>query len=539
MTNAILRKARFLDALVAQSAKISRADYDEVIEAVNIQERQIYGLTFDSRQVKAGFLFAAFDGKNHNGADYIAQAIANGATAIMTSTQSQTAPDSQIAPDFQIAPDLLAGVAHIQASNPRRAFALMARQFYLGSFPKTRQPKTRQPMMVAVTGTNGKTSIAHFARHIWRSLGFKAASIGTLGLDMDRHHRATSLTTPSSVDIARILASLTRNHYDYAIFEASSHGLSQYRLDGFSWRAGIFTYLGSDHMDEHGNQANYFNAKAQLIKAVLPKKSLFICYDQAPFALDMLALAKQRGLEILTITHQETGTHQKISDFGKSIHIHQWQEGDDGQKIELVYNQQIYHIDFPLIGRFQAMNALLAALCVLGLDKALSPDKVFQSLSSLRPLNGRLEKIGESQSAPIYIDYAHSPDALKSALSALRLQVAPQRRLILVFGAGGDRDHAKRTSMGQVAHHYADFAIITDDNPRFEDDSQIRLALHKSCPNALNIGDRAKAIHKAIGLLTKGDVLLIAGKGHELYQERRGVRHAFSDRLVVEEALKK
>ena len=489
-----------LKQLTASAALPSQEGEGEVL---------VRGLSADSRSVRDGFLFAAFAGARADGTDYIREAIDRGAVAILT------------APEIDL-PAAANGVIHLTADNPRKEYALMASRFFPYQYGDIVLPR-----VIAITGTNGKTSVASFARYIWERLGFKAASIGTLGLLADRFHLSSSLTTPSADIIHRMLSGLARRSYQRVALEASSHGLAQHRLDGIAPAAAIFTRLGTDHLDYHQNQAAYLEAKLRLIDEILPQGGVFVCDDDAPGAKEALRVAAARGHKIIRVGERA----------GVEIQIKHCAPHGLGQALDIIHQGVDYHIAFPLVGRFQAVNALLAVGAIMGMEEGLQPRAVFSILESVPCVPARLERVisGNNSGADIYIDYAHTPDALESALSALRESLAAGGRLHLVFGAGGDRDRSKRPLMARVAGRLADEVVITDDNPRFEDAGAIRAQLHAALPSAKNIGDRREAIAEAMKQLKPQDILLVAGKGHENYQEREGKRIKFSDAEIIRE----
>ena len=476
-------------------------------------ELMVRGLTADSRKVQRGFLFAALAGTKQNGAAFIQQAIERGAVAVLTSPATDLPPAAN-------------GIAHITADNPRKEYALMAARFFPSQYSDIVLPQ-----VIAVTGTNGKTSVAFFARYIWQRLGFKAASVGTLGLLGDGFRLNSTLTTPSADIIHRMLSGLARRAYQRVALEASSHGLAQYRLDGVQLAAAIFTRLGSDHLDYHENREAYFESKLRLVKEILPQGGVFVCDDDAPGAKEATRVALDRGHKIIRVGERA----------GLEIQIIACRASPQGQELEILFGGVSYHIQFPLAGRFQVVNALLAAGAIIGAEEnsgaKVDPRAVFACLENAPAIPGRLEKLTTHKGAAIYIDYAHTPDALESALSALRASLSAGAKLHLVFGAGGDRDKSKRPLMARIAKRLADVSIITDDNPRFEDAAAIRARLQEANPDAKNIGDRKEAIADAIKNLNQKDILLIAGKGHENYQERQGKQIKFSDAQAVLEII--
>ncbi|HVV63624.1 MAG TPA: UDP-N-acetylmuramoyl-L-alanyl-D-glutamate--2,6-diaminopimelate ligase [Pseudolabrys sp.] len=459
---------------------------------------EIAGLSSDSRKIKPGFLFVAIAGAKADGLHFAKQAAAAGAAAIAAE---------------QVAVGLPNGVAFVPVKNARRALALAAAKIY------SRQPRT----IAAVTGTSGKTSVAAFTRQIWAALGHEAASLGTIGVVSPKGEKYGSLTTPDPVELHRTLDTLAGEGVTHLALEASSHGLDQHRLDGVRIAAGGFTNLSRDHLDYHPTIEAYLAAKLRLFDTLIaPGGTAVICMDDC-YAGQAIEAARKRGLKIMTVG--EKGDDIKL--IGVAI---------DGfaQRIDIAHGGKIYSIKLPLVGAFQAQNAALAA----GLAIATGSDaaRVFASLEELRGAKGRLELVGTANDAPIFVDYAHKPDALAKALQALRPYASG--KLAVVFGAGGDRDSGKRPIMGRIASENADSVIVTDDNPRSENPAAIRAAILAAAPGAREIGDRAEAIRSGIAALKHGDVLLIAGKGHESGQIVGDRVLPFSDHDAVAAALK-
>lgn len=452
----------------------------------------IAGLTADSREVEPGFVFAALPGTKVDGAQYIGQAFARGASVVIANEGSYSG--------FGLV---------IETSNPRQLFARMAARFF------GKQPD----LTVAVTGTNGKTSVAAFVRQIWLSMGFRAASIGTIGVVGPSGSEYLSHTTPDPVQLQRLLAKLADDHVEHLALEASSHGLAQYRLDGIRFAAAGFTNLSRDHLDYHATLDEYFAAKMRLFEELLPVGSPAIINADTPFSADVTTRCKSRGLKIFSVG--KLGTELKLMGARKD---------GFGQQIELQGPQKSYSVYLPLVGDFQTSNALVAAGLVLatGGEEAL----VMHALESLQGAKGRLDLVGKSKTgASIFVDYAHTPDALENAITALRPYT--DGKLVVVFGCGGDRDKGKRPQMGAIAARLADRIIVTDDNPRSEDARTIRAEILAICPGAQEIGDRAKAIRAGVDSLSAGDVLLVAGKGHEEGQTIGATVVPFSDHDAV------
>jgi UDP-N-acetylmuramoyl-L-alanyl-D-glutamate--2,6-diaminopimelate ligase len=457
---------------------------------------ELGGLAADSRKVKPGDLFVAVPGTKSDGLAFVRQALAAGAVAVMA----------------ERAVELPADVALIEVGNARRALALSAAAF----FP--RQPQT----IAAVTGTSGKTSVAAFTRQIWAALGFKAASIGTIGLVSPEGEQYGSLTTPDPIELHRTLDQLAGEGVTHLALEASSHGLDQHRLDSVHVKAGAFTNLSRDHLDYHPTIEAYLAAKLRLFgELIMPGGAAVIGVDNC-YAGQVVEAARKRGLKIMT-----------VGVGGDDIKLVDGRIDGFGQIVDIVYGGRNYTLKLPLVGAFQAQNAALAAGLVIATGG--EPARVFAALENLQGAKGRLEMVGTKDGAPIFIDYAHKPDALKHALDALRPYV--RGRLIVVFGAGGDRDAGKRPLMGRIAAENADRVIVTDDNPRSENPAAIRSAILAAAPGASEIGDRGEAIRAAIADLQSGDVLLVAGKGHETGQIVGNRTLHFSDHEAVAAAL--
>jgi UDP-N-acetylmuramoyl-L-alanyl-D-glutamate--2,6-diaminopimelate ligase len=460
----------------------------------------VNGLAVDSRAVKPGDLFFALAGTRTDGARFIQAAIEAGAVAVA----GDHAPAGELPVPF------------VTLTNARRALALAAARF----FPL--QPQT----IAAVTGTSGKTSVAAFTRQIWQRLGRSSASIGTIGLVSDKRTIYGSLTTPDPIALHRQIDEITRDGVTHLAFEASSHGLDQYRLDGVRVTAGGFTNLSRDHMDYHPDVAHYLAAKLRLFRDLVPPGGAAVISADHDCSADVIAAAEARGLRLITVGTQGDGAGEGIRLIDAAI------EGF-AQTLQLEHRGRRRAIELPLVGAFQIENALVAAGLAIGTGS--DAEAVFDALESLEGAKGRLELVGERNGAPIFIDYAHKPDALAKALEALRPYA--RRRLVVVFGAGGDRDSGKRPLMGAIAAEHADDIIITDDNPRGEDPADIRAAILAAANGAREIGDRAEAIRVAIDALDEGDALVIAGKGHETGQIIGDKILHFSDHEAVADAL--
>ena len=478
--------------------KLSQIFGPEIRTAAGADGIDIAGLTADSRAVKPGFLFAALPGSKLDGARYVAKAKAAGAVAILAGE------------DTQLPPDL--GIAVVRSDDPRLALARMAARYY----------RHQPDIVVAITGTSGKTSTATFVRQIWAGLGLKAASLGTLGLIRPDGSTTESLTTPDPVTLHVMLAGLAQDGCEHLALEASSHGLTQKRLHGVRLTAGAFLNLGRDHLDYHTDLEDYLQAKLRLFTELLPEGAAAVINADCAEAETVVDAAYRHGLKVMTVGAK-----------GKSIRLVSRVSDGFAQRLAVQHDGERREIKLPLIGAYQASNALVAAgLCI---GSGSPPDGVFARLEHLKGVPGRLEMVGGVRGGTVVIDYAHKPDALDAALRALRPFATG--KLICVFGCGGDRDRGKRPLMGKIAMELADQVIVTDDNPRTEIPSLIRSEILAGAPGALEIGDRRAAIHEGVKRLAAGDVLLVAGKGHETGQYVMGEVLPFSDHAVVAEEL--
>jgi UDP-N-acetylmuramoyl-L-alanyl-D-glutamate--2,6-diaminopimelate ligase len=476
---------------------------------------EITGLTADSRLVEPGFLFAALPGASVDGRAYIPQALRNGAAAILA---PQGFDLKDWAPDAPTQDTPGHGVNILTDPDPRRRLARMAARFY------DAQPDT----IAAITGTNGKTSVASFTRQIWTALGYKAAATGTLGLTAPNMSSGPGLTTPDPVQLHKTLAELKSNGVDFLAMEASSHGLDQRRLDGVCVTAAAFTNLSRDHLDYHHTMAAYRSAKIRLFDTLLAPGGLAVAPAGAPEMAIIAAIAAERGHKLLT--------YGRILDSDSSIDIacRTATPHNNGWALSLEILGASYDIKFELPGAFQIDNALCALALVIG--GGGDPAEATNALATLEGVPGRLEHVATClNGASIYVDYAHTPDALETVLHALRPHVSGQ--LSVVFGCGGDRDTGKRPEMGAIAAQLADQVIITDDNPRSENATDIRAAILTECPKAQDIGDRRRAIETAISALGPHDALLIAGKGHETGQIVGDNVTPFNDSEVARNAI--
>ncbi len=457
----------------------------------------IRGLAADSREVEPGYLFAALPGVATDGARFIEDAVRRGAAAILV-------PEGMT--------EMPAGTPVIADGDPRRRLALIAARFF------GQQPETT----VAVTGTNGKTSVVSFVRQLWAAQGLAAASLGTVGVVGPSGTEILKHTTPDPIALHRILAALAEDGVTHLALEASSHGLQQRRIDGVKLAAGAFTNISRDHLDYHANFADYFAQKLRLFTELLPQGAAAVVDVDSEAGAQVAA--KARGLKLISVGRG-----------GKTLRLVSSEIDGFGQILVVEHEDRQHRVRLPLVGNFQASNALVAAgLCLATGSNAAN---VLPSLSELHGARGRLDLAGTAhEGAPIFIDYAHTPDALAKALDALRPYV--RNRLVVVFGCGGDRDKGKRPEMGAVAAAKADLAIVTDDNPRSENPATIRREILVAAPGAIEIGDRATAIAETVSTLKAGDILLVAGKGHETGQTIGTTVIPFSDHDAVAAALK-
>ena len=444
------------------------------IAAATKANAEVTGFAIDHRKVAPGTVFGAFQGAAANGEDFIPAAIAAGAVAIVARPEAS-----------------VEGALHIADDQPRRAFAQVAAQFYR-PVPET---------VVAVTGTNGKTSTAEMTRQIWRMCGQRAASIGTLGVTTPDGSVSTGLTTPDIVTFLANMTGLAREGVTHVAYEASSHGLSQFRNEGLAVAAGAFTNFSRDHLDYHGTMDEYFAAKMRLVAEVIDAGGTLVAWADDARSAEVMDRARARGLTVFSVGTQ-----------GEDIRLVSREATQLGQELVVVHAGEERRLRLPLIGEYQVANALVSA----GLALATGSDAgaVFDAVGRLQPVRGRLERAAITHAgAPVYVDYAHTPDALEAAIAALRPHVS--ERLIVVFGAGGDRDTGKRGPMGEVAAAHADLVIVTDDNPRGEDPAAIRAQVMQGAPEAREIGGRRDAIAAALAEAAATDIVLIAGKGHE------------------------
>ncbi|MAP13641.1 UDP-N-acetylmuramoyl-L-alanyl-D-glutamate--2,6-diaminopimelate ligase [uncultured Sulfitobacter sp.] len=444
----------------------------------------ITGIAVDSREIREGTLFAAMPGSRVHGAEFIQYALRMGAAAVLTD-----------AAGAKLAAEELAGsnAALVVSDSPREALARTAALWFGG------QPAT----MIAVTGTNGKTSVSTFVRQIWVEMGLPAVNLGTTGVE-GAWAAPLAHTTPEPITLHRTLAEAAQNGITHAAMEASSHGLDQRRLDGVTLKAAGFTNFTQDHLDYHETFEAYFAAKAALFARVLPEDGTAVVNIDDKKGVDIAAIARARGCEVITVGRD-----------GGDLHLQGQRFDATGQDLRFTWRGKTYQKRLNLIGGFQGDNVLLAAGLVIACGA--DPQEVFDTLPHLTTVRGRMQLAAtRDNGAAVFVDYAHTPDAVATALAAMRPHV--MGRLVAIVGAGGDRDRAKRPLMGQAAAENADLVIVTDDNPRSEDPASIRAAVLDGAPDAMEVGDRAEAILRGVDALEPGDALLIAGKGHETGQ---------------------
>lgn len=454
----------------------------------------VTGFAIDHRKVAPGTIFGAFKGSRFNGEDYIGDAVKSGAVAVVARAEAP-----------------VVGAAHLAGAEPRKAFANLAARFF-APFPET---------VVAVTGTNGKTSNVELTRQLWNLSGKTSASIGTLGVTTANDQVTTGLTTPDIVTFLSNVHGLATEGVTHLAFEASSHGLDQYRTEGLPVKAGAFTNLSRDHLDYHGDMDSYFAAKMRLFDEVIIDGGTAVIWADDSWSDKVVGHVKARGLNLMTVGEK-----------GETITLQARTLTPLGQTLDVEYDGAKHVIKLPLIGAYQAANALTSAALVIATGG--NAKQVFDNLSRVQTVRGRLERAAITKAgAPIYVDYAHTPDGLDAAITALKPHA--KGRLILVFGAGGDRDVGKRPEMGAIATNNADVVIVTDDNPRTEDPATIRAAIMQAAPGAIEIGDRRSAIAAAIAEAKDGDIICIAGKGHEQGQIVGDLVLPFDDVTVARE----
>jgi UDP-N-acetylmuramoyl-L-alanyl-D-glutamate--2,6-diaminopimelate ligase len=461
-------------------------------------DSEVTGFALDHRSVARGSVFGAFNGAVFNGEDFIPDAVEHGAVAVVARPEAR-----------------VDNVPHLADPAPRRLFADLAARFY-GPYPET---------VVAVTGTNGKTSTVEMTRQIWRMSGHRAASIGTLGVTTSDDQVKTGLTTPDIVTFLHNMAGLKKLGTTHVAYEASSHGLDQHRCEGVPLAAAAFTNFSRDHLDYHETMDAYFEAKMRLFEELLePGKPSVIWADDAKSG-EVIERSKRRGHQVMTVGRK-----------GETVRLVEQIPTALGQTLMLDHGGKSYRLALPLIGAYQASNVLTAAGLVLATGGKW--DETFSAMQRVAPVRGRLERAVISRAGvPVYIDYAHTPDALEAAIAALRAHVAKENgaRLITVFGAGGDRDQGKRPQMGKVATSMSDIVIVTDDNPRSEDPARIRADIMAGAEGATEVPGRREAIAEAIRIAHDGDIILVAGKGHETGQIIGDRVLPFDDALVARE----
>jgi UDP-N-acetylmuramoyl-L-alanyl-D-glutamate--2,6-diaminopimelate ligase len=457
-------------------------------------DSKVTGFALDHRNVAPGNIFGAFRGSRSNGEDFIQEAVKRGAVAVVARPEAS-----------------VDGVPHLQADEPRKLFAEIASRFF-APYPGT---------IVAVTGTNGKTSTVELTRQLWRMAGHRSASIGTLGVTTADDQVKTGLTTPDIVTFLSNMAGLKRMGISHVAYEASSHGLDQFRAEGVPVRAAAFTNFSRDHLDYHSDMDSYFAAKMRLFEEVVSDDAAAVVWTGDAKSAEVIEQAQRRGLKLIT-----------VGPGAETIALVSRQSTPLGQQLLLRHESKEHSLSLPLIGAYQMNNVLTAAGLVLatGGDWATT----LSGMARVAPVRGRLERAVISRGgAPVYVDYAHTPDAVEAAIAALRPHV--EGRLITVLGAGGDRDEGKRPEMGTVAERLSDVVIVTDDNPRSEDPAAIRRAVLAGAPNAIEIGDRRVAIGEAIAMAKAGDIVLVAGKGHEQGQIMGDQVLPFDDVTVARE----
>lgn len=469
------------------------------VEKLSVPAVEIKGVTADSRKVHPGFLFVALKGNKGDGGAYAEDAAKRGAVAIITDH------------DFKLKTS--GKVPILRVPDARHELAMVAARFF------GKQP----PTVVAVTGTSGKTSVASFTRQIWKDAGFAAASIGTIGVITPKRNEYGSLTTPDPVKLQETMAELADEGVTHVAMEASSHGIDQCRLDGVRLTAAAFTNLGRDHMDYHPTVEDYFRAKMRLFDTLLPKEAPAVIFADDKYSEAAIEHVKRAKRKVLTVGRK-----------GEFIKIRHVEHQRSRQFVDCIVDDEVFEFTLPLAGDFQVSNAVVAA--GLALATGVSPAAVFRAVERLQGAPGRLELVGTTKNkAAIYVDYAHKPEALEQVLLAVKAFTTG--RVIVVFGCGGDRDKGKRPLMGKIAAKYADIVIVTDDNPRTENATEIRKEIMAAATGAKEIGDRREAIRYAISLLESGDTLVVAGKGHEKGQIVGEEVRPFSDHQEITEAL--
>ncbi|SFJ18728.1 UDP-N-acetylmuramoyl-L-alanyl-D-glutamate--2,6-diaminopimelate ligase [Celeribacter neptunius] len=460
------------------------------------RDEQITGLSVDSRLTESGHLFAALPGARLHGAEFVRKALELGAKAVLTDREG-----------VKIAAEALAEYdpALVIAEDPRQALAYTAALFF-GAQPD---------VMVAVTGTNGKTSVATFTRQVWQLLGAKAINIGTTGVEGD-WQAPSPHTTPEPITLHRMLSEAAKSGVSHGAMEASSHGLAQRRLDGVRLSAAAFTNFTQDHLDYHATFEAYFAAKAGLFTRVLPEDGVAVINIDDAKGMELEGLCAERGMDVMCVGRSDAADLRIVGQRFDAT----------GQDLRIDFVGNIYQLRLDLIGGFQAENVMSAAGLVMACGA--DPEEVFSCLPELTGVRGRMQHAAtRDNGATVFVDYAHTPDAVATAIAALRPHV--MGRIIAIVGAGGDRDTTKRPLMGQAAAEHADLVIVTDDNPRSEDPGAIRAEVLAGAPEAMEVGDRAEAILRGVDALQAGDALLICGKGHESGQVIGDNTYPFDD----------
>jgi UDP-N-acetylmuramoyl-L-alanyl-D-glutamate--2,6-diaminopimelate ligase len=470
-------------------------EFGDQVAASGAASVEVRGLSADSRKVAPGTVFFALSGAKTDGSAFIAQAIEKGAVAIVASHPADSS------------------VPVITVDNPRRFLALAAARL-IG-----RQPKT----MVAVTGTAGKTSVASFTRQIWAEAGHAAAQIGTTGVISPSRNDYGSLTTPDPLALHTLLGELADEGVTHAAMEASSHGLDQSRLDGVVLSAAGFTNLGRDHMDYHPTMEDYMAAKMRLFDTLLPKGAPAVIFADDAWSDEAIRVATASGHDVRTVGRK-----------GEFLSLKRVEHFRHKQVAEVHHAGEIFEVHIPLAGDFQIANALVSA--GLAISTGVAPEVALKALEHLKGASGRLEMVGQTKAGALaYVDYAHKPEALENVLTSVRPFTTG--RVIVVFGCGGDRDKGKRPIMGEIASRLADIVVVTDDNPRSEVPATIRSEIMAATPKGIEIGDRAQAIRAGVAMLSSGDTLIVAGKGHEEGQTVGSESLPFSDHQEVRKAL--
>ncbi|PPR17096.1 MAG: UDP-N-acetylmuramoyl-L-alanyl-D-glutamate--2,6-diaminopimelate ligase [Alphaproteobacteria bacterium MarineAlpha9_Bin3] len=467
----------------------------------NISNIEVNGISCDSRKIKKKYIFVALSGKINNGIDYIPQAIKNGAVLIIVSDK-----------DFKYIKH--SNIEVITHKNPRKLYALICNKFSNYKFKN----------IVGITGTNGKTSVAWYVHQFSKLVSGKTASIGTLGTHYKKIEKNSNLTTPESEVLVSNLNKLYSKKVENVVIEVSSHGLDQSRLDGIDFNIVAITSLSRDHLDYHKNFNNYKNTKKKLFSN-FAKNGIAIINNNISEKNEFIEVAKSNNMKVITLGQSSTSVFRY-----KLLRLK-----DKNYEVKIFYKNTTSIIFSRLIGNYQIDN-LLTAICIM-IEMGFKRKEIENLSRTIKSPPGRIELIRNIKGAEIYIDYAHTPDALENVLCSLRPYV--KNKLYLVFGCGGDRDQGKRKDMGKIAHKFSDINIITDDNPRYEDPKKIRREILKYCPDAIDIADRRIAIINTIKKLVKGDILLIAGKGHESTQEIKGRHLYFDDAKVIKKVLVK